>query len=459
MDFSKLLLGYQEIEDLIKLGIKEKYITSYTDYYAQDISWSGRPLHFKRLEQVDNSLFLNKNIANKSLLLKIIMLYDNIDSNRLMPFNITRLIDNGLFSDNTVLNKELLDDRSIEKEFIELKKNNFSIKSRNFLQTLFIENDKKYDIEIFPYLTLYDETQLCDTIDEGDIEAYVNLIDKLGIREEIIKGLYYLYISDPVLFFERYKSCEINERIINNIYKKYISPVRKLILEEEKRDNHMQLLNQLFSINDNPICSSCKYRHNRIACERQEIYCEFVMRRDITSQDLFSSMKYHIPVFSSYIRSPNISVIDSTKVIDDLYSLIKKSEIAKLMKVSFKQLNSLPEPKDLTEAIFYRNQPEIISFRNIFKNWCESLLKIDDETTLRLITKDFNKASEHLENKYRKNMEKQKFGNVFINIFLDIISGIPAISHLTLPYTIKRRFAEREEAIEDQKHEWFLLTK
>jgi hypothetical protein len=188
MDFSRLLLGYQEIEDLIKLAIKEKYITSYAKYAPEYYE----PKSFKTFKQVDNSLISNTKINNKSRLLRMIMLYDNIDSNRLMPFDISRLIECGLFSENTISNKYSLADRDTEKLITKALLNmseSDDFRYRLFVRCLFIEIDKVYNISSLSAISDHEESELSKALGYGDIDKFNHLVINFEIKEIIMQEL------------------------------------------------------------------------------------------------------------------------------------------------------------------------------------------------------------------------------------------------------------------------------
>jgi hypothetical protein len=246
------------------------------------------------------------------------------------------------------------------------------------------------------------------------------------------------------------------------VQKYIISPAIELMLRhkynttnEYKVNRCIHMIGDFFAINGKDVCLSCSHKYFHTCFDQDD--CEYYIHRFVILNDLFSSLEYHIPVFSSYINPINLSSNDEVKIIDDTYTLIKKSKIAQIIKIELKEPNILPEPKTLAEAICFRKKPEIVSFRKIFKSWCESLQNMDDETAIELITKDFIKAKNFFDRRHRKDDETRKLRNTVINILMDFVSGIMPL-HLTFPYTIKKRLNERNEALDKQKNEWFIIN-
>lgn len=454
MDFNKLLLGYQEIEDLIKVAIKEKYITSYTSEYLNDFG-------IENFNIKHNEIFISKNrVDNKYFLFKLIMLYDNIDANRFMPFDISRLIDCGLFSENTYFNEI-----SISKKHNEGIINDALIKMDNsddfnyivFVRGLFINIENIYNISILSSIYGYEDIELSRAIEHGDINEFKNILIKMKIEKLLIDNI------RKQNLFNYEASNKFNKNNLNEIVEKYlITPTVKLLnrykydqANEYRIKRWFNITGDLLTVKNKKVCFSCQHRYNQNCFENDD--CEYMLHRLVTLEDLFSSFEYSLPVFTSSFK-PSFYLSNDIKIIDNIYTLIEKSEIAQYMKVNFKKLDCLPEPKSLKEAIYYRNKPEIISFRKIFKTWCESLQNMDDEATIKLVTRDFNRACKFNEQQYIKNNEARKTKNLIINILIDII-GAMLPPHLILPHSIKKHIKDKDEAIERKETEWFILTR
>ena len=78
MDFSKLFLGYNETNDFMKLAIREKIITKYADCFDDEPIMSEEN-HFR--------------IYNKTELLRLMLLFESIDTNHLVLYDVDKLID------------------------------------------------------------------------------------------------------------------------------------------------------------------------------------------------------------------------------------------------------------------------------------------------------------------------------------------------------------------------------
>ena len=152
------------------------------------------------------------------------------------------------------------------------------------------------------------------------------------------------------------------------------------------------LLDDLYTIKGKKQCKGCNYRKTT-ECLRH-FRCEYAMGRYVTLLDIFTSINQKVPVYSRYLKADRMDLTANIKIVDDIYYLFKLPEL--------RQLNSLPSPQSLAEALRLRNRPEIISFRKIFRSWCEELQNFGDTKTIELITKDFNKASNYLNEQYKK---------------------------------------------------------
>ena len=108
-----------------------------------------------------------------------------------------------------------------------------------------------------------------------------------------------------------------------------------------------------------------------------------------------------------------------------------------------------------------RNRPEIISFRNIFRSWCEELQNFGDTKTIELITKDFNKASNYLNEQYKKFDKQKKVSYAFFQNFISILMLVPGyfIPFFSLLFDIPESWVSRKGAIKRSETEWFLLTR
>ena len=85
MDFNKIILGEDELEDFENLLMREKIIDSVHEDLSNLISFNEKYLHAK-----------SKKIINKKKLLLFLMLFEKIDATNLSTYDLTRLIELGI---------------------------------------------------------------------------------------------------------------------------------------------------------------------------------------------------------------------------------------------------------------------------------------------------------------------------------------------------------------------------
>ena len=455
MDFTKIILGYNETDDFTRLAIREKFITSFSD------EWD--------YSDFDDAFFeaQHSRISNKSSLLRMLLLFENIDSNRLVTYNCNQLIEKGIVAENSLIctqgkGNELSPEHKIMGNINYEEEQNLS----SLLTGLIIKMDNKLHTSFF------------NSIDETEIKEIANLLSKgntkrakdLFLNSELT-GLF----ANEIIGTDWFDSFLYSSGIISksfgiidrqalrfakaNICRFVLNPITSLLQKnriitryscDTKINNCVELLDKLFVIDGKLRCINCEMRRS-IKC-LDAFSCKYSLNRYVTLIDIFTSLEENIPVYSRSFKTTAVSSINEAKIVNDVYYLFRLSEL--------KQLNSLPTPQSLEEMLRLRSRPEIISFRRVFRTWCEQLQNFGDEKAIQLITKDFNRASEYLKKQY-EHEQRERERKPFIQNLFSIILEIPGlfIPFFSLLFDLPKPWIKRSRAIKKHEVEWFLLTR
>ena len=364
MNFDKLFLGPNEYKDFISIAVREKYITSLHpefDNVGNYELYSEYDLYEKEFIEKEFIAENSSRVANKSSILRVLLLFDKIDSNVMNDYDLNRLIDCGIVSGDSIINKAGFSRDKAHPEII---------------------------FEPFMSFSEKDDYSLCPHI---------------------------------------YNCVELHDKLFVNKRKTNCSDCEYKYSFDECRDI------------SNDCNKDCNYGHNRYT----------------TLLDIYTSMQMGVPVYSKNIKNRKLSPMQNANIIDDVYYLFGLPAL--------EQLNSLPIPQSFKEMLRLRSRPEIIVFREIFKTWCEELIKFDNERTVELITKDFNKASEFFKKQYYQSQKEQKTSQAIIKNLFSIVIAIPGyffpfLSLIGLIGTVEP-WKKRESAVERKENEWFLLTR
>lgn len=452
MNFSKLFLGYSETNDFIKLAVREKFITKYADcfdYEFTNIISEGN--HFR--------------VHNKTELLRLMLLFENIDTNHLVIYDIDKLIDTGLVSENSFMNRhgqfpnENEPIRIMPEKLKLIDTENLSFIS---LVTEFIMNlDDDCGTNLFESISYLEIEKISFSMEYGDI----NKIERFFLKSEMITLLAESIMETS--WFDRilhkgksFSECiriakniavtKIQKHILDPISQTVIQKKCNMISDDNKINECYNILNEIFFVKGKK-CKNCEYRRT-VDC-LDSFICEYALDRHATLLDIFTSLYCKMPVYSKYFNTKKIGFEMNTKIIDDVYYLFKLPEL--------KQLNSLPSPQSFAEALRLRNRPEIISFRNVFRVWCEELQNFGDIKTIEMITNDFNRASNFLKKQYRENDKQKRVSYAVLQNFVSILMLVPGyfIPFFSLLFDIPQAWTIRNKAIERGEIEWFLLTR
>ena len=458
LDFTKIILGYNEIDDFTRLAIREKFITSFSDEWDE---WDSGDF--------DDDFFeaQHSRISNKSSLLRTLLLFENIDSNRFVKYNCDRLIERGIVTENSLIcaqgkGNELSPEHKINDKINYEDEQGFSY----LLTGLIIKMDNKLNTSFFGSIDETEIKKIAHLLSKGNIKEAKNLLlnsELTGLFANEIIGTdwfdSFLYSSGIIS-----KSFGIIDRQAlrfakANICRFILNPITSFL--QKNRDifsyssdaivnNCVELLDKLFVIDGKLRCINCEMRRS-IEC-LDKFNCEHSFDRYVTLIDIFTSLEEKIPVYSRSFKTTAVSSINEAKIVNDVYYLFRLSEL--------KQLNSLPTPQSLEEMLRLRSRPEIISFRRVFRTWCEQLQNFGDEKAIQLITKDFNRASEYLKKQY-EHEQRERERKPFIQNLFSIILEIPGlfIPFFSLLFDLPKPWIKRSRAIKKHEVEWFLLTR
>ena len=97
---------------------------------------------------------------------------------------------------------------------------------------------------------------------------------------------------------------------------------------------------------------------------------------------------------------------------------ITTDDVSKIMNIDLSpELYHLPIPSTISEAIMLRNRPEILSFRNIFFEWCRAIKQGDLDMAMR-IKKDVNLAQKELNKYYKWESSKIKLFSCITDVII-----------------------------------------
>lgn len=116
------------------------------------------------------------------------------------------------------------------------------------------------------------------------------------------------------------------------------------------------------------------------------------------------------------------------------------------------EINEFPLPTNMTDVLYLRRQPEIVSFREVFFHWIDCIANGDYDIATK-IKKDVVSANQALE-KYR-DFEKKKT-NLFYCTIDAILGQIPYLSNFlsfVSPYSLRKTLKAKNE------NSWITLLK
>ena len=446
MNFNNIFLGFDETKSIEHLFIREGLISSYcTDFDYDDRAFTDEVYLSK-----------HKRINDKSLLFRLLLLYENFDSNTLSVYNLDKLVDLGLINEKSQIARNgLLLDSSAERILYEREKtkNLYENKIHNSIADMFWNIDNEYLTDINSGMDDEVIAELTNSILQIDYCRFEHLLRQFDIFNIIRNEIDELrdYDEQRVQMYNRMQEQNVSANtIMNGIVRK----AKRLVNNAEKalgqQENYLSIINNSFRPNGKNVCMDCKYRHSLSKCYN-ESFCEYRTMKDVALQDFFTSTEMKSPLYTKSLKLSNM--VRDIKPIEDIYYIVN-------IKLA-DQLKSLPTPNSVKEVLALRNRPEIKSFREIFSIWCECL-ENGDEETMKLIHKDFQKAQIVLDEYYSHETSKTRISGAIkqsiINLVLECVGVfVPFISFL---FGLPTPFIERKRVLEKRKSEWlFLLTK
>lgn len=450
MDFSKLFLGYNETNDFMKLAIREKIITKYADCFDDEPIMSEEN-HFR--------------IYNKTELLRLMLLFESIDTNHLVLYDVDKLIDTGLVLEDSFMNRHgQFPEENDPVRFVPEKLKLIDTENLSFesLITEFIMNlDGDCGTNFFENIFHLEIKKISIALECGDINKIeqfflkpeiVNLLAESIMETSLFRRKKYIGkpLSECIKIAKKIAVIKIQKHILDPISQTAIQNKCNMISDDDKITECYNILNEIFFVKGKK-CKKCEYQRT-VDC-LDAFSCEYALDRQATLLDIFTSLNCKVPVYSKYFNKKNIIFEINTKIVDNVYYLFKLPEL--------KQLNSLPSPQSFEEALRLRSRPEIISFRNVFKAWCEELQNFGDIKTIEMITNDFNRASYFLKRQYKENDKQKTARYAILKNIISILMLVPGyfIPFFSLLFDIPKVWTIRNKAIERVEIEWFLLTK
>lgn len=132
---------------------------------------------------------------------------------------------------------------------------------------------------------------------------------------------------------------------------------------------------------------------------------------------------------------------------------VTAEDVSQIMNIDLSpELYHLPIPSTFSEAILLRNRPEILSFRNVFFEWCKAIKQGDIEMATR-IKKDISIAQKELDKYYKWEEQKTKLFSCITEV---LISQIPYLSNVVGAIS---PFQTRDTLRKKSKNSWILLLK
>lgn len=116
------------------------------------------------------------------------------------------------------------------------------------------------------------------------------------------------------------------------------------------------------------------------------------------------------------------------------------------------ELYNLPIPTTLQEALYLRSRPEIVSFREVFFEWCKALQGGDVDLTMR-IKSDITLAQKGLEKYYKWENSRVKFFNCLIDMAVSLIPYLSTAVGIISPFQTRNVLKRRID------NSWVLLLK
>lgn len=452
MDFTRILLDYYETKALEHLLIRERYVTKYSSEFLVSQSFD------KEIETAHSS-----RIHSKSKLLRTLLLFETIDSNKNNDYDMTALVDLGFIEPNSMIadvSVENSSSRALTQSFHELDRQLHC--SMDLIRDIVTDIEKK----LYALLKIH------------NLDGYLspNIIENMTNDE--LSPSFFLTASQSKTYFGHIFLESIMPIIIKSInminehrksHAKRLIPIGPVLINISKGiaqkidrfyDNYtviqiadlINLSNKALKYKGKNICRRCKY--SSLLTSECAFWCEASIIRSVFLSDLYAATEMKVPIYSSsnrYLSPQNISLKDT---IDRVYGLVNIS--------LGESLQNLPTPSTFRELVNLRKRPELKSFRNIFSSWCKSLSDGDEET-MRIITRDFLLAQKALKKRYHSSNKKSSLFYCTFKTFKDIaimIAGLinPAIGIATSMPNIAAPWLERKSEEDRQKHDWFLLT-
>lgn len=132
---------------------------------------------------------------------------------------------------------------------------------------------------------------------------------------------------------------------------------------------------------------------------------------------------------------------------------ITAEDVSQIMNIDLSpELYHLPIPSTLSEAIILRSRPEIVSFRNVFFEWCKAIKQGDIDMATR-IKKDISIAQKELDKYYKWETRKTKLFSCITEV---LIGQIPYLSNVVGAVS---PFQTRDTLRKKSKNSWILLLK
>lgn len=436
MDFNKIILGENELEDFENLLLREKFI----DFVYNDSSQARIP-----------------RIENKKKLLISLMLFEKFDATNLSSYDLSRLIDLGIVDSESCIIRGTENDHPTSKIV-----NNMIRSNRIAMSIILKASDSIFEscgIILYSknYISEENLLPLCNHYWFGGkqdfYEEYVRILNI--ILSNYYRGQYEKeIIYGPEISIDPYLESELMTKAfdaIDLIYARIKKNCNNSDISEYKRftdklEGHIQT----YSVSKS--CLTCNIPWEK-CCENSEFLYDYTFkcpqRDNLGSQryaklnGLIVSQTEHATLFDNSIKF-KCKEIEYSKLIDDIYYIVNV-DMSKIVA-------SLPVPQTVYEALRLRNREEIKSFRNIFLKWANHLYN-GEINEAEYIKKDFDAASRFFEKK-QISQEKQK--SLWHCAFEAVGNQVPYISNVSGAVS---PFINRRNILEEEQHKWLLLTR
>lgn len=277
-------------------------------------------------------------------------------------------------------------------------------------------------------------------IDYGIVDEHAHMIEaQLDNMDEIALTFHNLNTS----MYQFDQTLSVAKEAAEEIMLANKSKIIKALLKQERLHEYSFLEQQEISKNYNEWLQDCEFwgssKNFHNSKESMGIIKESIMYGIYDS--IQSGSVYYdgsiVPIKNNNIVETNISAQDISQIMN-----IDLSPV----------LYHMPIPSTVSEALILRDRPEIVSFRNIFFEWCTALKQGDIDMATR-IKKDINLADQELKKYYKWENDKTKLFNCIIDVAVGQIPYFSSLVGSISPFQTRRILKKKN------KNSWLLLLK